>query len=57
LIDPDAPYALAFSAVGWTWAKYIVAIAALFGIVTVLMVPPRQNASLIPLVFSDARVD
>jgi len=38
LIDPDAPYALAFSAVGWTWAKYIVAIAALFGIVTVLMV-------------------
>lgn len=30
-IDPDAPFSVAFSAVGWDWAKYIVAFGALKG--------------------------
>ncbi|CAJ1938255.1 unnamed protein product [Sphenostylis stenocarpa] len=37
-IDPDAPYSVAFSAVGMDWAKYIVAIGALKGMTTVLLV-------------------
>ncbi|CAA7054610.1 unnamed protein product [Microthlaspi erraticum] len=37
-IDPDAPFSVAFSAVGWDWAKYLVAFGALKGMTTVLLV-------------------
>ncbi|ESQ55272.1 hypothetical protein EUTSA_v10024732mg [Eutrema salsugineum] len=37
-IDPDAPFSVAFSAVGWNWAKYLVAFGALKGMTTVLLV-------------------
>ncbi|KAJ1386147.1 Cationic amino acid transporter, C-terminal [Sesbania bispinosa] len=37
-IDIDAPFSVAFSAVGWGWAKYIVALGALKGMTTVLLV-------------------
>ncbi|KAG5389603.1 hypothetical protein IGI04_031144 [Brassica rapa subsp. trilocularis] len=38
MIDPDAPFSVAFSAVGWDWAKYLVAFGALKGMTTVLLV-------------------
>ncbi|KAF6139571.1 hypothetical protein GIB67_015528 [Kingdonia uniflora] len=37
-IDPDAPFSIAFSAVGMDWAKYVVAARALKGMTTVLLV-------------------
>ncbi|XP_065638543.1 cationic amino acid transporter 1 isoform X1 [Quercus suber] len=37
-IDKDAPFSVAFEAVGWGWAKYIVAAGALKGMTTVLLV-------------------
>ncbi|KAL4200657.1 hypothetical protein AMTRI_Chr02g212250 [Amborella trichopoda] len=37
-IDPDAPFSIAFQAVGMDWAKYIVAFGALKGMTTVLLV-------------------
>lgn len=37
-IDEGAPFSAAFSSVGWNWAKYIVALGALKGITTVLLV-------------------
>ncbi|KAG2398756.1 Cationic amino acid transporter 1 Amino acid transporter [Vigna angularis] len=37
-IDVDAPFSVAFSAVGWDWAKYIVSLGALQGMTTVLLV-------------------
>ncbi|KAK6254186.1 hypothetical protein QUC31_015906 [Theobroma cacao] len=37
-IDKDAPFSVAFEAVGWSWAKYIVAAGALKGMTTVLLV-------------------
>ncbi|XP_031265714.1 cationic amino acid transporter 1-like [Pistacia vera] len=37
-INADAPFSVAFSAVGWDWAKYIVAAGALKGMTTVLLV-------------------
>ncbi|KAK7328501.1 hypothetical protein VNO77_22610 [Canavalia gladiata] len=37
-IDKDAPFSVAFSAIGWDWAKYIVALGALKGMTTVLLV-------------------
>ncbi|KAI9083730.1 hypothetical protein K1719_034319 [Acacia pycnantha] len=37
-IDADAPFSVAFSAVGMDWAKYIVAAGALKGMTTVLLV-------------------
>lgn len=37
-IDIDAPFSVAFQAVGWDWAKYIVAAGALKGMTTVLLV-------------------
>ena len=37
-IDVNAPFSVAFESVGWTWAKYIVALGALKGITTVLLV-------------------
>ncbi|KAG9439111.1 hypothetical protein H6P81_019276 [Aristolochia fimbriata] len=37
-IDVDAPFSVAFEAVGMGWAKYIVAIGALKGMTTVLLV-------------------
>ncbi|KAI8000279.1 Cationic amino acid transporter 1 [Camellia lanceoleosa] len=37
-IDPDAPFSVAFHAVGWDWAKYIVAAGALKGMTSVLLV-------------------
>ncbi|WVZ91258.1 hypothetical protein U9M48_037454 [Paspalum notatum var. saurae] len=37
-IDPDAPFSVAFTAVGMDWAKYIVAFGALKGMTTVLLV-------------------
>lgn len=36
-IDVDAPFTLAFQAVGMNWAKYIVALGALKGMTTVLL--------------------
>ena len=37
-IDEDAPFSVAFEAVGWGWAKYIVAAGAIKGMTTVLLV-------------------
>eukprot|EP00250_Pteridium_aquilinum_P002290 c12490_g1_i1 orf=539-2347(+) len=38
-IDPNAPFSLAFQArAGWEWAKYLVALGALKGMTTVLLV-------------------
>lgn len=37
-IDIHAPFSVAFKAVGWDWAKYIVAAGALKGMTTVLLV-------------------
>ncbi|KAL0540556.1 hypothetical protein IC582_020564 [Cucumis melo] len=37
-IDADAPFSMAFEAVGWSWAKYIVAAGAIKGMTTVLLV-------------------
>ncbi|KAK7359059.1 hypothetical protein VNO77_01005 [Canavalia gladiata] len=37
-IDVDAPFSVAFHSVGWDWAKYIVALGALKGMTTVLLV-------------------
>ncbi|GAB4829403.1 catalase A [Ancistrocladus abbreviatus] len=37
-IDPDAPFSVAFQQVGMGWAKYIVALGALKGMTTVLLV-------------------
>ncbi|XP_038723715.1 cationic amino acid transporter 1-like [Tripterygium wilfordii] len=37
-INTDAPFSVAFEAVGWNWAKYIVAAGALKGMTTVLLV-------------------
>ncbi|KAM0951684.1 putative amino acid/polyamine transporter I, cationic amino acid transporter [Dioscorea sansibarensis] len=37
-IDADAPFSIAFQAVGMDWAKYIVAFGALKGMTTVLLV-------------------
>jgi amino acid transporter len=37
-IDPDAPYSVAFQNVGMKWAKYLVALGALKGMTTVLLV-------------------
>ncbi|KAJ8762642.1 hypothetical protein K2173_010663 [Erythroxylum novogranatense] len=38
MIDGDAPFSVAFQSVGWNWAKYIVALGALKGMTTVLLV-------------------
>ncbi|GAU35903.1 hypothetical protein TSUD_69360 [Trifolium subterraneum] len=35
-IDINAPFSVAFSSIGWGWAKYIVALGALKGMTTVL---------------------
>ncbi|CAI9269304.1 unnamed protein product [Lactuca saligna] len=37
-IDIDAPFSKAFEAVGWDWAKYVVAAGALKGMTSVLLV-------------------
>lgn len=37
-LDTDAPFSVAFSAVGMDWAKYIVSLGALKGMTTVLLV-------------------
>ncbi|KAL7241940.1 hypothetical protein ACSBR1_014505 [Camellia fascicularis] len=37
-INADAPFSVAFQAVGWDWAKYIVAAGALKGMTSVLLV-------------------
>lgn len=37
-IDENAPFSVAFEAVGWNWAKYLVAAGALKGMTTVLLV-------------------
>lgn len=37
-IDANAPFSVAFEAVGWDWAKYIVAAGALKGMTSVLLV-------------------
>lgn len=37
-IDIEAPFSVAFQAVGWDWAKYIVAAGALKGMTSVLLV-------------------
>ncbi|KAI4312427.1 hypothetical protein MLD38_037237 [Melastoma candidum] len=37
-IDANAPFSVAFEAVGWNWAKYIVAAGALKGMTSVLLV-------------------
>ncbi|KAK6931963.1 Cationic amino acid transporter, C-terminal [Dillenia turbinata] len=37
-IDPDAAYSVAFESVGMQWAKYLVALGALKGMTTVLLV-------------------
>ncbi|CAA0823753.1 Cationic amino acid transporter 1 [Striga hermonthica] len=37
-IDPDAPFSVAFKSVGWSWAQYLVALGALKGMTSVLLV-------------------
>ncbi|GKF51767.1 hypothetical protein Tco_0148234, partial [Tanacetum coccineum] len=37
-IDINAPFSMAFEAVGWKWAKYVVAVGALKGMTSVLLV-------------------
>ncbi|GLJ08142.1 hypothetical protein SUGI_0082040 [Cryptomeria japonica] len=37
-LDVNAAYSLAFQSIGWKWAKYLVALGALKGITTVLLV-------------------
>ncbi|CAJ2677177.1 unnamed protein product [Trifolium pratense] len=37
-VDINAPFSVAFSSIGWGWAKYIVALGALKGMTTVLLV-------------------
>ncbi|CAL0327798.1 unnamed protein product [Lupinus luteus] len=37
-INVDAPFSVAFSVIGWDWAKYIVSLGALKGMTTVLLV-------------------
>ncbi|KAK7354494.1 hypothetical protein VNO80_19958 [Phaseolus coccineus] len=37
-IDVNAPFSVAFGAIGWDWAKYIVSLGALKGMTTVLLV-------------------
>lgn len=37
-INTDAPFSVAFQAVGWDWAKYVVAAGALKGMTSVLLV-------------------
>ncbi|XP_059668389.1 cationic amino acid transporter 1-like [Cornus florida] len=37
-IDENAPFSVAFEAVGWKWAKYVVAAGALKGMTSVLLV-------------------
>ncbi|GKA25286.1 hypothetical protein Tco_0711395, partial [Tanacetum coccineum] len=39
-IDINAPFSMAFEAVGWKWAKYVVAVRALKGITSVLQLGP-----------------
>ncbi|WOL12226.1 hypothetical protein Cni_G20992 [Canna indica] len=43
-IDVDAPYSVAFEAIGMDWAKYIVALGALKGMTTVLLVSAVAQA-------------
>ncbi|XP_043699644.1 cationic amino acid transporter 1-like isoform X3 [Telopea speciosissima] len=43
-IDPDAPFAIAFKAAGMGWAKYIVALGALKGMTSVLLVSAMGQA-------------
>ncbi|CAM6106609.1 unnamed protein product [Calypogeia fissa] len=38
LINDEAPFSYAFEYVGWNWAKYLVALGALKGITTVILV-------------------
>ncbi|XP_027085809.1 cationic amino acid transporter 1-like [Coffea arabica] len=37
-VDPDAPFSVAFKHVGWSWAQYLVALGALKGMTSVLLV-------------------
>ncbi|KAG5562411.1 hypothetical protein RHGRI_005220 [Rhododendron griersonianum] len=43
-IDPDAAYSVAFQSVGMKWAKYLVAVGALKGMTTVLLVGALSQA-------------
>lgn len=43
-IDPDAAYSVAFQSVGMKWAKYLVAIGALKGMTTVLLMGALSQA-------------
>ncbi|KAH9301054.1 hypothetical protein KI387_012637 [Taxus chinensis] len=43
-LDVNAAYSLAFESIGWKWAKYLVALGALKGITTVLMVGAVKQA-------------
>ncbi|XVF80149.1 hypothetical protein PTKIN_Ptkin15bG0047300 [Pterospermum kingtungense] len=43
-IDPDAAYPMAFQSVGMKWAKYLVALGALKGMTTVLLVGALGHA-------------
>lgn len=45
-IDEGAPFSAAFSNVGWNWARYIVALGALKGITTVLLVLKSRISTL-----------
>ncbi|GKE37311.1 hypothetical protein Tco_1460716, partial [Tanacetum coccineum] len=44
-IDINAPFLMAFEAVGWKWAKYVVAVGALKGMTFVLLVGAIGQAS------------
>ncbi|XP_042489459.1 cationic amino acid transporter 1-like [Macadamia integrifolia] len=43
-IDPDAPFSIAFKSAGMGWAKYIVALGALKGMTSVLLVSAMGQA-------------
>lgn len=43
-IDPNAPFSYAFRSIGWNWAQYLVALGALKGMTTVLLVGTVSQA-------------
>lgn len=43
-IDTDAPFSAAFQSIGWNWAHYLVALGALKGMTTVLLVGTVSQA-------------
>lgn len=43
-VDPNAPFSFAFRSIGWNWAQYLIALGALKGMTTVLLVGTVSQA-------------